>query len=92
MILNQQTAAMFVTGEIAWLGFGCTLESHPKRGGQGAMFVRRIEDGLKPGCKWFVTETGEDTPEPPNPSYHNMMRHGFKLAYLRQNYIYQESE
>lgn len=83
-------AAMYVSGEVAWLGFGSTLASHRKRGGQSALFARRIEDGLKLGCKWFVTETGEDTPESPNPSYHNMMRHGFKLAYLRPNFVYQE--
>jgi hypothetical protein len=82
-------AAMFVSGDVGWLGFGSTLESHRKRGGQGAMFARRIKDGLALGCKWFVTETGEDTPESPNPSYHNMLRTGFKLAYLRPNYIHQ---
>ncbi len=82
-------AAMYVKDGIAWLGFGSTLESHRKRGGQGAMFARRIADGLKLGCKWFVTETGEDTPENPNPSYHNMLRSGFKLAYLRPNYVHQ---
>ncbi len=80
--------AMFVSGEIAWLGFGSTLVTHRNRGGQGAVFARRINDGLALGCKLFVTETGEDTLESPNPSYHNMMRHGFKLAYLRPNYIY----
>jgi hypothetical protein len=80
-------AAMFVSGEVAWLGMGCTLESYRGRGAQSAMFARRIADGLQAGCKWFVTETGEDTPESPNPSYHNMLRAGFKLAYLRPNYV-----
>lgn len=83
--------AMYISGEIAWLGFGSTLATHRNRGGQGAVFSRRIEDGLNLGCKWFITETGEDTPEVPNPSFHNMVRHGFKLAYLRPNYIYQET-
>jgi hypothetical protein len=80
---------MFVKDDVGWLGFGSTLESHRKRGGQGAMFERRIQDGLLLGCKWFVTETGEDTPEDPNPSYHNMLRTGFELAYLRPNYVHQ---
>jgi hypothetical protein len=73
-------AALYVAGDIGWLGFGSTLESHRKRGGQGALFARRIEDGLKLGCKWFVAEAAEDTPEAPNPSYHNMLRAGFQLA------------
>jgi hypothetical protein len=81
-------AALHVSDGIGWLGFGCTLESHRNRGGQGAMFSRRMQDGLKLGCRWFVTETGEDAPESPNPSYHNMIRTGFKLAYLRPNYVH----
>ena len=82
-------SAMYVRNDTGWLGFGSTLASHRKRGGQGAMFARRIDDGIKLGCKWFVTETGEDTPGNPNPSYHNMIRTGFKLAYQRPNYVHQ---
>ena len=82
------TAAMYINGETGWLGFASTLKKYRKRGGQGAMFARRIGDGLALGCKWLVTETGEDTPEDPNPSYHNMLRSGFKLAYLRRNYVH----
>ena len=78
-----------VSADVAWLGFGCTLESHRNRGAQGALFARRIQDGLLLGCKWFVTETGEDTPDSPNPSYRNMLRTGFELAYLRRNYVHQ---
>ncbi len=80
-------ASMFISDDVAWLGFGATLSSHRGRGGQGALFARRIADGLQAGCRWFVTETGEDTPESPNPSYRNMLRAGFKLAYMRPNYI-----
>jgi hypothetical protein len=82
-------AAMFVKGEVGWLGFAGTLTKYRKRGGQGALFSRRIQDGLDLGCKWFITETGEDTPADPNPSYHDMLRSGFKLAYLRRNYVHQ---
>ncbi len=81
------TASMFISGETAWLGMGSTLGSHRGRGAQSAMFARRIEDGLKAGCKWFVTETGEDTPQSPNPSYRNMLRAGFERVYLRPNYV-----
>ena len=45
--------------------------------------ARRIRDGADLGCRWLVTETGEDTPHHPNPSYHNMLRTGFLLAYQR---------
>ena len=81
-------ASMFVNGEVGWLGFDGTLKKYRKRGAQGALQAMRIEAGRELGCKWFVTETGEDTPEDPNPSYHNMLRTGFKLAYLRRNYVH----
>ncbi len=82
-------ASLFVHGEVGWVGNMGTLKKYRKRGAQGALFARCIQDGLALGCKWFVTETGEDTPEDPNPSYHNMLRSGFKLAYLRRNYVHQ---
>ena len=82
-------ASLFISGEVGWVGNMGTLKKYRKRGAQGALFARCIQDGLALGCKWFVTETGEDMPEDPNPSYHNMLRSGFKLAYLRRNYIHQ---
>lgn len=81
-------AAMYVLNDVAWLGFGCTLEAYRGRGAQSALFACRIEDGLGHGVRWFVTETGEDRPEQPNPSYRNMLRAGFKLAYMRPNYVH----
>jgi hypothetical protein len=41
---------------------------------------------------WFASETYEDTPEHPNPSYRNMLRNGFKLAYLQKYYYHQQPE
>jgi len=82
-------AAMFIKGEVGWIGNMGTLKMYRKRGAQGAMFARCIQDGLALGCKWFITETGEETPKEPNPSYHNMLRSGFKQAYLRRNYLHQ---
>jgi hypothetical protein len=81
-------ASIYIKDEIGWLGNAGTLKKYRKRGCQGAMFSHRIQDGLELGCKWFVTETGEDTPKDPNPSYHNMLRSGFQLAYLRRNYVH----
>ena len=80
------TGALFVRGDVGWLGVGATLPSHRRRGAQGALMARRIEDAVKLGCRWLVTETGEDTPERPNPSFHNMVRAGFQLAYLRPSF------
>jgi hypothetical protein len=81
------TGATFVTADVAWLGYGATLESHRGRGGQSSMFARRLADARTAGCRLAITETGEDTPEEPNPSYRNMLRAGFELAYLRPNFV-----
>jgi len=81
-------AAMFVNGEVGWYGYAGTLKTVRKRGAQGDLLARLIDDGRALGCRWFVTETGEEKPDDPNPSYHNMLRNGFKLAYLRRNYIH----
>jgi hypothetical protein len=81
------TAAMRVLEDVAWLGFGATLESHRGRGSQGAMFAVRLRDARDAGVQLCITETGEDLPEDPNPSYRNMLRSGFRLAYLRQNWL-----
>ena len=82
--------ALFVKGDVGWLGIASTLPAYRPRGAQGALMARRIRDGADLGCRWLVTETGEDTPHHPNPSYHNMLRTGFSLAYRRPNYIAQE--
>ena len=85
-------ARRFVTADVAWLGYGATLESHRGRGGQSAMFARRLADARAAGCRLAITETGEDTPEEPNPSYRNMLRAGFELAYLRPNFVRRPAE
>lgn len=79
--------ALFVRGGIGWLGAGSTLPEYRRRGAQSAIMARRIRDAARLGCRWVITETGEDTPVQPNPSYRNMLRSGFELAYLRPNYM-----
>ena len=81
------TAATFVGEEVAWLAFGATLEDARGRGGQSALFAARLRDAWDLGCRWAVTETGEETDEfPVNHSYRNMLRSGFRFAYARRNY------
>jgi GNAT superfamily N-acetyltransferase len=80
-------AALYVLGDAGWLGAASTLPSARGRGAQGALMARRIEDGRAFGCRWFVTETGEETAAHPNPSLRNMMRAGFRVAYHRENFM-----
>ena len=79
--------ALFIHGDVGWLGVASTLPAARRRGAQGALMARRLEAGWSLGCRWFVTETGEDTPARPNPSFRNMMRDGFTVAYHRQNFM-----
>jgi hypothetical protein len=79
--------ALFVRDKIGWLGVAGTLPAARRRGAQSALMARRIADGGRLGCRWLVTETGQDTAERYNPSFHNMMRAGFKVAYHRPNYL-----
>jgi hypothetical protein len=80
-------AALFIRGDVGWLGMGSTLPSARRRGAQSALMARRLIDGAALGCKWFVTETGEETPQRPNASFRNMMRAGFQIAYQRPNFL-----
>ena len=80
-------AALYVRSDVGWLGVAATLSEYRRRGAQGALMARRVCDAAKLGCEWLVTETGQDRPEKPNPSFHNMLRTGFKVAYDRANFM-----
>jgi GNAT superfamily N-acetyltransferase len=80
--------SLLISGDRGALFNGATLPEFRRRGVQGAIMARRIQDGIARGCRWLTTETSEDTPESPNPSYRNMVRTGFHLAYLRPNFVY----
>jgi len=81
------TGALFVRGEVGWLGMAATLATHRGRGSQGALIARRVSDAAKLGCRFVVVETAEETPARPAPSYRNMIRFGFQVAYLRPNFV-----
>jgi hypothetical protein len=80
-------AALFTRDHLGWLGTDATLASHRRRGGQGALQARRIRDAADQGCRLLVTETGDPLPGEPSPSFDNMRRLGFELAYVRANYV-----
>jgi hypothetical protein len=77
---------MFVDGATAWLGFGAILPAFRRRGGQGAVMVRRIADAIAAGCTALATETGEPIGDEGNPSLANMRRCGFTLVASRENF------
>jgi len=79
-------AAMFIAGNRAWLGIGAVLPDARRKGGQGALLARRIADGVKQGVTLFATETGKPLAGEPHPSFSNIQRSGFAIAYERQNW------
>ncbi len=81
------TGGIFVRGDVAWVGFGSTIPSHRGRHLHGAMMAHRMHAAADLGCRWLVTETDLPEGDEPAPSFHNMRRLGFELAYDRPNYV-----
>ncbi|WP_420963913.1 hypothetical protein [Brucella sp. IR073] len=81
------TGALFVRGDVAWIGFGSTIPSHRHRHLHGAMMAHRMHVAADLGCRWLITETDLPHDGEPAPSFHNMQRLGFELAYERANFV-----
>lgn len=81
------TASLYVHGDWASLGFAATLPQARGRGVQSALIARRIADAKAMGCRCLSVETAEDKPDKPAPSFHNVTRLGFHIAYFRDNYL-----
>ena len=81
-------AAMFARDGYAWLGMMGTLESHRRRGAQGALIAARVRAGLAAGVRAFTLETGPDSPEVPSGSLRNAARGGFRVAYRRPSWVH----
>jgi hypothetical protein len=86
------TATLYAEGEMGWFGFAATVAEFRGRGAQTALIARRIADAGEAGCKHLIVETAQQTPEKEAPSYRNIRRSGFEVAYLRPNYLYTFSE
>lgn len=80
------SGVLYIQEGIGWLGWAVTLPAHRRKGAQQALLVHRLNEALRMGCTLVSAETRDDTPENPNPSYHNLFRLGFQLAYHRLHY------
>jgi hypothetical protein len=78
-------AAFRKSGTSAWLGVAATLSTHRGRGAQSALLARRIADAIASDAPQVITETGDDTPERPNPSLRNILRSGFEIVHWRRS-------
>ena len=78
--------AIYVDGAVGWLGIGATLPTHRGRGAQSALLAIRINAGIAAGCTTFTTETGIPHPGEAGPSFGNIKKAGFRVAYERPNW------
>jgi GNAT superfamily N-acetyltransferase len=81
------TGALFIEGDCAWLGAGATLSEYRNRGAQKALINARLNEGLAQGVSLFAVETSEPQEGQPNISFGNLTKAGFKLSYIRKNYL-----
>jgi hypothetical protein len=79
--------ALYVAGQVGWLGIAATLPEHRRKGAQGAILAARIEAAAASGCEAVVTETGQLLEDRPSASYRNIARAGFDEEYVRPNYL-----
>jgi GNAT superfamily N-acetyltransferase len=81
------TAGMFVHEGIAWFDWAATRPEFRRRGCQGALLRRRVQDALEAGCSRMLTETGEAVEGDPQHSYRNILRASFELLDVRENWV-----
>jgi GNAT superfamily N-acetyltransferase len=82
------SGGLFVRGDTGWLGGATTLPDHRGRGAQQALIAARIDAAREAGCTLLAVETGPDSEQRPNPSYRNMAKLGFHIAYERPSWVY----
>lgn len=79
--------ALYVRDHYAWLGFAATDEAYRASGAQTGLLAKRINDAAILGAQTLVLETAEQTAEHSAPSFRNVQRLGFDVAYVRPNYL-----
>ena len=82
------TATLFLKGDTGWLGAAATSEAARGKGAQSALIARRIADANAQGCTLLSVETAEPTETRDAPSYRNVTRLGFEVAYKRANWLW----
>jgi hypothetical protein len=84
--LMAAAGAVFIEARSSWLGLGATKTAYRGRGAQSALLTARIRASHDAGADLVTTETGVPLAGEPAPSYRNIQRVGFRLAYERPNF------
>ena len=79
--------ALYCDGAVGWLGIGATRPQFRRRGAQNAILAARIVRAGELGASRVTTETGVLDESRPNGSYRNILRAGFREAYVRDNWL-----
>lgn len=78
--------ALYVQGELGWLGFGATAPAYRRRGLQRALLARRLRVARALGCRLVASETGVPVRGQANPSQDNMLALGMRSLGVRENF------
>ena len=81
------TGVLHVAEDVGWVGVGATLPEYRGRGAQSALLAARVSLAHELGLRLLVTETGVPRDGRPGPSYRNILRAGFREAYVRPNLV-----
>jgi GNAT superfamily N-acetyltransferase len=82
-------AALYTDGELAAMAGAATLPEFRNQGAQNLLLEVRLAAARQSGCRWMVAETARELPGKPVPSFRNMLRNGFRVAYYRPNYLFE---
>jgi hypothetical protein len=85
------TALLYVKGDCGWMGWAGTLTAYRRRGAHAALIAARIKRAAQLGVKWIVCETMAPAPGRPSGSYRNQLRLGFKEAYQRPIWVWEQA-
>lgn len=77
--------SVYIDGRASWFGFGATLADHRGKKAQQALLSARIDASRSGGAEILFTETGVPHEGEAGPSFKNIQRAGFRIAYERPN-------
>jgi GNAT superfamily N-acetyltransferase len=86
------TGTMYRSGAAAQLFAGAVLPHARNRGGQTELLAARARVAGTLGCRLLIAETGAETDGDHNPSLHNMLGLGFRVAYERRNWVWKMAD
>lgn len=78
--------ALFMDRGTGSMAYAATAPEFRGRGAQGALLSLRIRTAIAQGCSFLAGETGAPIADEPNPSYRNLLRHGFEPVAVRTNF------